>query len=881
MKLQFDPSQQYQLDAISAIVDLFAGQPLCRGAFEMEVVKPEGQALFGSQFVIRNNLVLDGETILKNLNSVQARHDVEISKQLDGLNFSVEMETGTGKSYVYLRTIHELNKRYGFKKFIIVVPSIAIKEGTLKNLNITREHFNMLYENPQMDFYVYDSQKRTATKNFATTNSLQIMVINIDSFAKFSEDKNGKNIIYQDSDWGVPVEFIQSVRPVVIVDEPQNMETEIRKKAIENLNPLCTLRYSATHKFNYNLVHKLGPVKAYDLGLVKKIEVDSVFADNSFNNAFIELRALTPKAKKIVAKIRIDTASKEGIARKDVLAEPGSDLFDLSGRREIYQNGYIVDSIDTGAQTITFSNGLSLTIGQSLGGLTDEVMKFQIRKTVENHFEKELLLKSRGIKVLSLFFVDRVANYRLYQDGTAQKGKFALWFEEIYSEVISKSEYKGLIPYPVDQVHNGYFSQDRKGIVKDTNGNTKDDDDTYALIMRDKEKLLSPEEPLRFIFSHSALREGWDNPNVFQICTLNEAKSEIKKRQEIGRGLRLPVDKDGKRIQDENINILTVTATERFEDFAKCLQTEIEDDCGEDFKGRIRDKNRRKSVRLKKGFALDPNFKALWDRISTKTRYQVNYDTAELVKKASQALGQVTITAPKIVNIKAALDISKKGIETHLEASSARTVTAKVDSIPDVLGYIQSKTKLTKDTIFKIIQESGRIADIFKNPQQFMDLAAQQINTALQKMMVDGIKYEKIAGQQWEMKLFENEELESYLDNMVKVKNQDKTIYDQVVIESEVERKFAEALDSRKDVKFYLKLPSWFVIHTPIGTYNPDWAIMFENQKRLYFVAETKSKGQELRESETMKIHCGKRHFENFEDVTFKAPVSDLSEIQI
>jgi type III restriction enzyme len=880
MKLQFDSKQKYQLDAIQAVTDLFAGQTAQGGGFRLEKVFPEDRFLFNTTFVVGNNLSITEDQLLKNLQAVQKENELNVSETPDGLNFSVEMETGTGKTYVYLRTIHELNRKYGFKKFIIVVPSLAIKEGVLKNLQITKEHFDMLYEKPQMDFYVFDPKKRGIGKNFAMNNSLQVMVMNIDQFARAG------NIIYQDSDWGVPIEFIKSVRPIVIVDEPQNMETENRKAAIGNLNPLCTLRYSATHKFHYNLIYSLDPVSAYDLGLVKKIEVDGVELENSANQAFVQLVGVTSKKNKLTAKLRVDALTRAGVARKDITVRAGDDLYELSNKKEIYRDGFIVDELNATDQSITFSNGTTLKAGGQIGGLSDEVMKFQIENTVRNHFEKELKFRQTGkdIKVLSLFFIDKVANYRQYENGTAKKGKIAEWFEEAYNRISRLPKYKGLWDFPVEKIHNGYFSVDNKGNLKDTSGDTQTDDDTYTLIMKDKERLLSMEEPLRFIFSHSALREGWDNPNVFQICTLNETQSGMKKRQEIGRGLRLPVDSEGKRIFDASVNILTVVANESYEDFARTLQMEIEEECGVDFSGRIKAKKKRKVLKLNKCCYPDYEaFKLLWEKIKHKTRYNVAYSSDELIERASKAITELTIPAVRLVSRRAALDITKEGIDGNVLYETAHKSEFDHHYIPDVLGYIQAKTKLTKDTICKILKKADKISDILINPQFFMDTTAGTINNVLNEMMVDGIKYEKIAGQIWEMALFEAEELEGYLnDTLTEIKNKDKTLYDYVLVDSNVERDFVKELDHREDVKFYFKLPFWFKIETPIGTYNPDWAIVFENDRRLYFVAETKgtNKLDELKLSEKQKIRCGKKHFEEFRDVCFAAPIRSLQDLK-
>ncbi len=911
MKLQFDSNQKYQLDAINSTVSLFEGQPLNKGDFEIEIKKQTGQQLLESGFVVGNNLVISQEEIIKNLHNIQEENKLNKSgiksgggigvgaigtemigagashqKLAEGMNFSLEMETGTGKTYVYLRTIHELHNKYGFKKFIIVVPSIAIKEGVIKNLQITKEHFDTIYDNPEMDFHVYDPKKRGLLKNFATANSLQILVINIDSFAKFSEEKRKGNIIYQKSDWGVPIEYIKNISPIVIIDEPQNMETPIRKKAIENLNPLFTLRYSATHKNPYNLIYRLDPVRAYDLNLVKKIEVDSVLEENNLNEPFIELESVQSQKNSIAIKLKIDVSDNNGIKRKIITVRKSSkgasecNLFKLSGERGVYK-GYVVDSADVIGQSIAFSNGKMIYVGQSIGGLNDEIMKFQIRQTILNHFEKARKFKDKGIKVLSLFFIDKVANYRSYENDLIKKGKIAVWFEEIFEELKQNPVFTDLIPYEVEKIHNGYFSQDKKGNWRDTKGNSKADDDTYSLIMKDKERLLSTKEPLQFIFSHSALREGWDNPNVFQICTLSRSQSEIKKRQEIGRGMRLSVNQEGQRVFDENINVLTVIANESYEEFAKKLQIEIEDECGVDFSERVKRKRDRTKIKLTKAYKLNEDFKELWNKIKYKTKYQVNFSNEDLIKESSEFLANAEIREPKIISLKGKLDITKKGIVTGLANISEKKVEYENDfkAIPNILGYIQAKTKLTRQTIVEIIKKSGKDMEIAKNPQQFMDLAVDSIRSALQKLIVDGIKYERLQGKNnyYAMELFKGNELESYLENVVKVQNQDKTLYDHVLIDSAVESEFAKELESIDRVKFYFKLPGWFKIKTPIGNYNPDWAIVLENDEKVYFVAETKSPG-EIRESEQNKIDCGKAHFRELEGVDFRR-VEKVSEI--
>lgn len=871
MKLTFEPNLEYQQEAIGAVVGLFEGQMLEDSDYRYGM-QEDGQFDFIDG--VGNHLALTDEQILANLQKVQEQNEVPVSELLDGMHFSVEMETGTGKTYVYLRTIYELNSRYGFKKFVIVVPSVPIREGVLKNLQITHEHFQTLYDNIPVNYKVYDRNRISQLRGFATSDNIEILVINIDPFAK---DENVINKPNDKLNGQEPIKFIQSTCPIVIVDEPQNMESEKRSAAIANLNPLCTLRYSATHRNRYNLIYSLNPVKAYDMGLVKQIEVDSVLEENSQNNAFVELTAITATKTKITAKITIDVNDKDGVKRKSVAVKVGDDLYNLSNNREIYRNGFIVEGIDASNGFVSFSNNEVLCQGQQQGGLNDEIMKFQIRRTIEEHLNKELKLNKQGIKVLSLFFIDRVANYRSYDaQGMPVEGKFAVWFEEIYNELIAKPIYRPLNKYPIEKIHNGYFSHDKKGQLKDTSGETQADDNTYNLIMKDKEMLLDINNPLRFIFSHTALREGWDNPNVFQICTLNETKSEMKKRQEIGRGLRLAVNQDGVRIYDKNINRLTVVANEAYNDFAKALQSELKEDCGVDFGNRIKPKRDRIAVTYRKGFEADPLFLAIWEKLKTKTTYRVKYDTEELIRNAGQAIKNLPkIEKPSVHSIKNEVVITSSGIASQYKGD--RISTGQSDYvIPDMLGYIQRHTELTRNTIMRIIAESGRINDLAVNPQLFMDLAIASIKRELHKMMIDGIEYRRLGDCTYEMRLFED--WETYKDeDTFEVSKRDKTIYDNFIpLDSAVENRFAQDCESSDQVKFYFKLPCWFKIPTPIGNYNPDWAVVFEDDNRIYFVAETKDTGtptvdmSKLRADEQAKIKCGAAHFRLFPDLDYQ-----------
>ncbi len=747
--LHFDSNQQYQLDAIHAVLRIFKGQPVkSSNTFSSHNA---GELIAETGFA--NRLYINEKQILRNVQDIQkeahenkrqVRRKYEkwaVSEYLDGMHFSVEMETGTGKTYVYLRTIYELNFNYGFRKFVIVVPSIAIREGVLKNLTITSSHLQNLYNRPPTHYQVYDSSRVANLRSFALSDAIEILVINIDSFAK------DKNIINRPNDklmGNKPIDFIKRANPIVILDEPQNMETDIRRNAIQNLNYLCTLRYSATHTKRYNLIYSLDPVQAYDLNLVKQIEVSSVVSKNDFNAGYVRLKKINT-ARSLSASIEIDCNTRNGVKRQSITVRVGDDLFAASGKREVYRNNYIVNEINAEKGSIVLSGGRQLSVGERIGGLNDDIMRAQIYETVSEHFSKEKRLN--GIKVISLFFIDRVANYRTYDvEGNPVKGKFVEYFEEAFNHYSNMEEYRGVIPFEVEEVHDGYFSQDRNR-WKDTRGNTRADNKTYELIMREKERLLDTHEPLRFIFSHSTLREGWDNPNVFQICTLNETHSELKKRQEIGRGMRLAVGSDGKRIWDRNVNLLTVIANESYEDFARQLQNEIEDECGVMFENRTKNKRERVSIRYRKGFQLDENFKALWDRIKFKTVYRVEYDTDELISRAIESVKNMdVVTKPMLQIEKGALDLTDEGVKHQVKKTYKSPRERDDFFIPDILSYIQdhSHTRLTRSTIYQILSGSGRIGEILINPQLFGDMVVDAIRNALTDLMVRGIKYEKI-----------------------------------------------------------------------------------------------------------------------------------------
>lgn len=898
MKLQFDSNQNYQLQAVQSVVNIFEGQPLAKDDVDI-VFTNDSATNYNETKGVGNNLVLSNKQILKNINHIQAQNAIPLSKQLETslannehtkmveLNFTIEMETGTGKTYTFLRTIYELNKTYNFKKFVIVVPSIAIREGTMKNLQITHQHFQYLYNNTPISYTLYDRDNVAALRNFATSNTLQILIINIDSFAK------DNNVINTLSEKGLkPIEHIQITQPIVIIDEPQNFETDVRLQAIANLNPLCTLRYSATHRNLYNLVYSLNPVQAYDLGLVKQIEVDGITADANHNAAFIKFRGVQLGKKTLKAKLCIYTNHKGNIELQNITANIGDDLFALSNGRDVYKDGFILNNINAAQRTITFLNGTILQEGETQGGLNDEIMKFQVEQTVKWHFEKVKKLESKGIKVLSLFFIDRVANYRWYDaDGNAQKGKFALWFEAAYNEL--KKQYPNSIPFEAEQTHNGYFSSDRavKGKSKQEiwvdskEKNTQKDNDTYSLIMKDKERLLDTNEPLQFIFSHSALREGWDNPNVFQICTLNESKSEVKKRQEIGRGLRLPVNNMGQRIHDKQINVLTIIANQAYEDFSKALQNEIQEETSVDFSDRI--KNARNKVQIKRNKELNAaNFPLLfeiWEQISHKTSYSVAYSTQKLIEKAVEDIKKMPLTQSPILKRKTgSLTYGNKGIYNKLIDDSQKHTTTQISyQIPDVYNYIQQKIDITRDAIYQILIQSDRYEELAINPQIFLDNVITCIRRVLNVLLVDGVKYQTINGQRYPTTLFDAEEIENYLSKLFKVTNTDKTVFNYVPIDGSNDSDFAKDCEADPNIKFFFRLPKEFKIPTPLGNYVPQWAVMLEKEgkQRVYFVIETQSE-LPTKGTEQMKIACAQKHFASFNasNVAYKvaAKTTDL-----
>lgn len=863
MQLKYE-HLDYQKQAIDSIVDLFQGE-ITHHQDDFSLSDKD------SMRVIANELSLSKDDIFNNLKNIQTQNQLSLSDKLDNLYFSVEMETGTGKTFVYLNTIFELYQRYGWRKFIIVVPSVAIREGVLQTLNSTKDYFKDEFDSPIYHYGEYSGQKTNALKHFATSTHIEILVMNIQSFEKES------NIINQQRESGVLMELIQATNPIIIIDEPQNISSDKRKNAIDNLNPLFTVGYSATHKEIINKVYSLNPVQAFEKNLVKQIVVNSVISQDK-NNAFIELKEITNKSG-LKAKILIDVNGEKQLKRKAITVKLGDDLYEKSKQNSNYQ-GFIITGIDLENQMIKFSNRIEIAHGVNLDYLKDDIMKQQIHSTIKTHLQREKELNKDGIKVLSLFFIDKVENYRTNAQG--ELGKFYKWFEELY-ELETKQSASG--------VHNGYFSQDKKGNAKNSNGTTKDDNDAYELIMKDKERLLSFDEPVRFIFSHSALKEGWDNPNIFQICTLNETASVIKKRQEIGRGLRLCVNQNGDRIYDEKVNILTVIPNESYEQFANSLQQEYIDDCGIKFeKSHLKNAKNERTVTYRFDAFTDPLFLQIWERIRHKTSYRVQFDSDELINNASQKIHVMPkIDTPKIEIKKARLvQSSETGIETQEIFSQSEHIQTKF-VIPDILKVLQQKTGLTRNTLAQILQQSGRIDEVKSNPQRFIEIVAEIINNELYDLMENGIYYQKL-DEIYEQSLFKTYQI--YTNQYTfDVSKKDKTIYNGVLdLDSTTEHQFATDCENYDEqVAFYFKLPKKFKIPTPIGNYNPDWAVVIKkNGEQVYFIAETKNTGDKsiqdgvvvdkLKWEERFKIACAKRFFEINDEVDYQV-VQKINEL--
>ena len=993
MKLRFEPDLDFQLQAVDAVCDLFRGQEVCRTEFT--VVRnlsqlQEGLAFSGSDLGVGNRLALSDDRILENLNDIQLRNGLAPSASLDSGDFTVEMETGTGKTYVYLRTIFELNKRYGFTKFVIVVPSVAIKEGVYKSLRMTDDHFRRYYSGAPFEYFLYDSAKLGQVRNFAASPHIQIMVVTVGAI-----NKQNINNLYKDSEktgGERPIDLIRATRPILIVDEPQSVDGGLKgrgKEALGAMEPLCTLRYSATHLEKHHMVYRLDAVDAWERKLVKQIEVASATVEDAHNKPYVRLISTSNRRGDISAKVELDVETAAArVRRVERTVRDGDNLEQTTGRA-VYRDCLVGEiRVGKGSAFVELrvpGGECFLRQGEAWGDVDAAAVQRQmIRRTITEHLDKEKRLRPQGIKVLSLFFVDSVERYRSYDEaGNAVKGEYACIFEKEYRRLARHPCYQSLFgeagfTAAAGEVHGGYFSIDRKGgwtnTAENNQTNRANAERAYNLIMREKEKLLSLDEPLRFIFSHSALREGWDNPNVFQICALRDIRTERERRQTIGRGLRLCVNQDGKRLRGFDLNTLTVVARESYEEFAENLQREIEEDTGIRFgvvephqfaqiavagngkeatslgfqksqmlhdhltqqgyidgNGRIQDSlreairddtvalpeefavqradivsvlrklagrlevkdaNERRTVRPHQAVLDSAEFKALWDRIKHKTTYRVSFDNQALLEKSAKAIrDEPAIPRTRLQWRKADMAIGRAGVEATEVAGSAPVVLEEADiELPDLLTELQDRTQLTRRSICAILVGSRRLDDFKRNPQQFIELAASAINRCKQSALAGGVKYQRVGEDAYfAQELFEQKELTGYLRNMLpedKDKDMEKSVYGKVIYESGTERRFAEDLESNAAVKVYAKLPGWFKVPTPLGSYNPDWAVLIEKGEgeRLYFVVETKGSAlpDHLRPSESVKIECGKAHFralqvrENAARYEVAASVDDL-----
>ena len=1000
MKLHFEPDLDYQLQAIEAICDLFHGQETCRTEFTVtrDVADVQTRMAFvQNDLGVGNRLTLLDDEVLANLHAIQLRHGLAPSASLASGDFTVEMETGTGKTYVYLRTIFELNKRYGFTKFVIVVPSVAIKEGVYHTIETAADHLKGLYAGAPFDFFLYDSAKLGQVRNFATSPQIQIMVMTVGAINKFGDEvqalteeanevarrEKSKNVMYRPSEktgGEKPIDLIRATRPIIIVDEPQSVEGGLDgkgKRAMERMNPLCNLRYSATPKQAHHMVFRLDAVDAYERKLVKQIEVAAASVEGGFNKPYVRLLSTSNRRGVFIAKVELDVETATGVQRREIPVQDGDNL-EMTTGREIYKDCWVGEiRVATGDEfmELRYPGGEQyLRRAQAYGDVEPlAVQRQMIHRTIKEHLYKEKRLAPQGIKVLSLFFIDAVEKYRQYDaEGNPVKGDYARLFEEEYRRLAKHPDYQVLfkevdVTTAAEDVHNGYFSIDRKKIgtrtvevFKDTKGTTQADDETYNLIMREKEKLLSFDTRLKFIFSHSALREGWDNPNVFQICALREMSSEQQRRQTIGRGLRLCVNQDGERLRGFEVNTLTVIATESYEQFAEKLQKEIEDETGIRFgivathqfagvtatgadgqptplgfdqskalwehlktvgfvnaQGKVQDALRRalkdgtltlpapfseqlpqvkeilrklagrleiknaderRQVNTRRAVLQGADFKALWDSIKHKTTYRVQFDNEALLAKCVKALADgPPIAKTRLQWRMADLAIGRAGVEATETATSAHVTLDEGDiELPDILTDLQDKTHLTRRSIYRILVESGRLNDFKRNPQQFIELTTDIINRTKRMALVDGIKYQRIGAEDYyAQQLFETEELSGYLKSMI---DASKSVYEQVIYQSDIERSFAEQLEKNEAIKVYAKLPGWFKVPTPLGPYNPDWAVLVDKDgtECLYFVVETKSSlfTDDLRDKESAKIKCGEAHFAEL--ATYNSPAAQF-----
>ena len=931
---------------------------------------------------------LNDRLVLEHLQKIQRANQIAPSDKLEGrengFNLTVEMETGVGKTYTYIKTMYELNKHYGWSKFIVVVPSIAIREGVYKSFEMTQEHFAEEY-GKKIRFFIYNSAQLTEIDRFASDSSINVMIINSQAFNARGKDARRIYMKLDEFRSRRPIDIIAKTNPVLIIDEPQSVEGKQTKQRLKEFNPLLTLRYSATHKADsiYNMVYRLDAMDAYNKRLVKKIAVKGISeTGTNATNSYVYLEGINLSKSDPTATLQFDVKQAKGTKPKSRIVKIGDNLYDYSNGLEEYKNGFVVKSIDGRDDSVEFLNGIKIFAGDVIGKVDEEQLRrIQIRETILSHIQRERELFYKGIKVLSLFFIDEVANYRQYDAaGQPANGKYATMFEEEYEDIVStmqlsagEDDYlKYLDSIQAAKTHAGYFSVDGKGKMinskvgkKET---TSDDVSAYELIMKNKELLLDRDpkrSPVRFIFSHSALREGWDNPNVFQICTLKQSSSDVRKRQEVGRGLRLCVNQDGERMDTNalgndvhNVNVLTVIASESYDSFAKGLQTEmadavadrpravtvdlfvgkaIRDDQGNeqvidpetasaihydmiingyiDRKGVLTDKyyedKANGEIKVAEEVAASaasvieivdsvydgkslqpenargnnvelhvdedklamPEFKALWSKINAKSVYVVDFDTDELIRKSIASLDsklrvskiyfRVETGAMDTIKSKDAL-LSGESFVKEESASYGVKATAGSNVKYDLIGKIVDETGLTRKAVIAILQGiQPQVFNQFKdNPEEFILKAAALINDQKATAIIEHITYD-VLDEQYGVDVFTDPTIKGKLGvNAMKAKRH---LYDHIVYDSSNERDFATDLDTNTDVAVYVKLPDGFYISTPVGHYNPDWAIAFYEGKvkHIYFVAETKGSmnSMQLRLIEESKIHCAREHF--------------------
>lgn len=984
MKLRFK-HQNYQKEAVQAITGVFAGQPNHSDIrYRLDVGRVGESRLEYAEYEtgFRNAAIqLSDDDLLKNIQDIQFKSGIPVSSSIVKtsvckLNLDIEMETGTGKTYVYIRSIYELNRLYGWSKFIIVVPSIAIREGVAKSFEITEDHFLEDY-GKRIRYFIYNSGQLHNLEAFSSDASINVMIINVQAFNAKGADARK---IYEKLDSFQsrrPIDVIKANHPILILDEPQKMEGEKTLDALKEFNPLMIFRYSATHKTSYNKIYRLDALDAYNQKLVKKIAVRGIAVKGlPGTNPYLYLDTIEISSQAPVARMEIEVKVNNGIKRTLRLLKKTDNLFDISGRLSQY-SGFVVSEIDALHGKVHFTNGVEILVGEISGDVSETLLRrLQIREAIRAHFEKERTLFRRGIKVLTLFFIDTVAKYRVYSESAEEDGEYAKMFEEEYQAYLEElnqelnfdPDYRSYVnAIEVAKTHNGYFSIDKKtrhlSDPAARRGTSETDDvDAYDLILKDKERLLSLEEPTRFIFSHSALREGWDNPNVFVICTLKHSDNTITRRQEVGRGLRLAVNNQGER-QDQpatvhQINRLTVVASESYTDFVSGLQKEVRESLSsrprfanaEYFTGRglqtdlgivemtadmaagleyyliangYVDRERRitekyhaaastdslaslpedlapykeaifrlinsvfddsqlpliENEKNTHNLALNDNFKKrafqkFWKRINHKAVYRVDFDSKELVKKAVEAVNrelQITPLQYRIEEGEQRERITHRDLErgTGFEVKEKKleynrgTVSSSVPY--DLIGQIAEGAVTTRKTAGEILLgiDKAKFSQYRTNPEQFISQMIRIIKEQKASTVLEKLSY-NVIDEKYDNAIFTENQVSIEPDRVLGPLK--KHIYDYVVHDSTGERRFASELDQSAEIEVFAKLPRGFSIPTPVGDYNPDWAIAFKEGavRHVYFVAETKGSMStlQLRGIEEQKVKCAQKFFE-------------------